>query len=169
MMEAQGIDKLQPALLDRLTDNEPFKKVESRENRVISMRRLRESVLRDLSWLLNSRALDFNIDSSAYPLVNQTVLNYGIPDLTGTTASSVNLVELERKLKEVICAFEPRLADGSLKVRAVMDKDCMNRNAIAFEIEGNLWARPIPITLYLKTELDLESGEANLIELAGRI
>jgi type VI secretion system protein ImpF len=47
-------ERLQPALLDRLTDDEPDKKLEPRENRVLSKRKLRESVLRDLGWLFNS-------------------------------------------------------------------------------------------------------------------
>ena len=50
MAELTTQDKLQPALLDRLTDDEPDAKVEARDKRVISMRRLRECVLRDLSW-----------------------------------------------------------------------------------------------------------------------
>ena len=51
-------DRLQPALLDRLTDDEPDKKVEPREARVLSKRRMRESVLRDLAWLFNATQLE---------------------------------------------------------------------------------------------------------------
>ena len=42
-------DRLQPALLDRLTDDEPEKKQEPRESRVLSKKQLRQSVLRDLA------------------------------------------------------------------------------------------------------------------------
>jgi len=34
----------------------------------------------------------------------------------------------------------------------------MNRNAVAFEIEGDLWAQPVPLHLFLRTEIDLDSG-----------
>ena len=51
-------DRLQPALLDRLTDDEPDKKQEPREQRVMSKRRLRQAVLRDLAWLFNATRLE---------------------------------------------------------------------------------------------------------------
>jgi len=44
-------ERLQPSLLDRLTDNSPQATVESRDERVMSSRQLRKSVLRDLEWL----------------------------------------------------------------------------------------------------------------------
>ena len=51
-------DRLQPALLDRLTDDEPGSREEPVEARVLSKRRLRQSVLRDLAWLLNATRLE---------------------------------------------------------------------------------------------------------------
>ena len=55
-------EQLQPALLDRLTDEEPDKKLEPRQQRVISKRRMREAVLRDLAWLFNTTRLDPDMD-----------------------------------------------------------------------------------------------------------
>ena len=50
------IEKIQPCLLDRLTDEAPESQKESRNERIISIRRYREGVLRDLVWLLNGKA-----------------------------------------------------------------------------------------------------------------
>ena len=50
-------ERLQPALLDRLTDDEPGSLQEAVESRVINRNRLRELVLRDLAWLLNAPRL----------------------------------------------------------------------------------------------------------------
>ena len=55
-------DRLQPALLDRLTDDEPDKKLEPREHRVLSKSRLRQAVLRDLAWLFNATRLEADVD-----------------------------------------------------------------------------------------------------------
>ena len=85
-------ERLQPSLLDRLTDDDPQRQQESRGERVMSMRQLRESVLRDLGWLLNTSNLTSVHDLTAYPQVAQSVLNYGVPDLTGLTVSSVDVV-----------------------------------------------------------------------------
>ena len=54
MAELSQAEKLQPSLLDRLRDNEVEKTVESRSDRVISSRKLRDYAIRDLSWLLNT-------------------------------------------------------------------------------------------------------------------
>jgi type VI secretion system protein ImpF len=36
-----------------------------------------------------------------------------------------------------------------------------------FEIEGDLWAQPMPLQLYLRTEVDLEVGQARVTEATG--
>jgi len=43
----------------------------------------------------------------------------------------------------------------------------MSHNAMTFYIEGELWADPVPLHIYLKTELDLESGDLKIFESAG--
>jgi type VI secretion system protein ImpF len=83
MAELLSTDRLQPALLDRLTDDAPQAAVESRDQRVLSMRGLRKAVLRDLGWLLNSTGLGAVQALDGTPLAAQSVLNFGLPDLTG--------------------------------------------------------------------------------------
>jgi type VI secretion system protein ImpF len=148
-------ERLQPSLLDRLSDDEPYKKVESRDQRVLSFQRLKRSVVRDIEWLLNAGCLESTLDLHDYPQVRRSVLNYGVPDLTGTTASNVDAATLERMLRKRILNFEPRLLPMSLRVR-VTNKD--EHNTILIEIEGELWSQPLPERLYLKTILDLELG-----------
>lgn len=157
---------LQPALLDRLTDREPEKQEESRTRRVISLKRLRESVIRDLGWLFNTAALSVTEDLSAYPYVEHSVLNYGIPDLSGKISSSLDTRELERAVRQAIWDFEPRILRNTLRVRADVEQDAMNRSCLTFEIEGELWAHPAPTRLFLKTEVDLENGNVAMSEHA---
>lgn len=148
-------ERLQPSLIDRLTDDEPYKKVESREKRVLSFQKLKRSVVRDIEWLLNAGCLESSLDLSDYPQVKHSVLNYGIPDLTGSTASNVDATTLERMMRQRILDFEPRLLPKSLKVRVTNKEE---HNTIIIEIEGELWSQPVPERLYLKTILDLELG-----------
>jgi type VI secretion system protein ImpF len=159
MAELTPKERLQPSLLDRLADDEPTKTVESREQRVLSLTRLRQSVNRDLGWLLNAGCLETTQDLNDYPYVRQSVLNFGIPDLTGTTASNADPSTLERYLRQAILAFEPRILKTSLKVRV---KSSGEHNTIIFEIEGELWAQPLPEHLYLRTILDLELGKIEI-------
>ncbi|WP_295399603.1 type VI secretion system baseplate subunit TssE [uncultured Thiocystis sp.] len=167
MAELTQKERLQPALLDRLTDDEPDRQQESREKRVLSMRQLRESVLRDLAWLLNAGRLDSVQDLAAYPFVSRSVLNYGIPDLAGLTASGVEIAQIERTIRQAIWDFEPRILRQTVRVSARVDPRLMSHNTLTFEIEGDLWAQPVPLRIFLKTELDLELGEVRVTEQSG--
>jgi type VI secretion system protein ImpF len=160
-------ERLQPSLLDRLTDDKPEGKQESRDARVMSLKKLREAVVRDLTWLLNSGNLSGTENLEAYPEVARSVLNYGMPDLSGCTASSVDATEMERVLRQCIWDFEPRILRHTVKVRVVVADDQMNRNALTFEIEGQLWAEPVPEQLFLETSLDLETGNVTVEEHTG--
>lgn len=167
MAELTPTDRLQPCLLDRLTDDEPDKTQESRSRKVFSMRQIREAVLRDLSWLLNTPARSATEDFSMFPEVERSVLNYGVNDLTGVTSTGLNLTQLELMIARAIERFEPRVLASTVKVRAVVHEGQMNRHTLAFEITGDLWAEPVPDHLYLKTELDLETGQCTLRESVG--
>ena len=122
------------------------------------MRLLRQAVLRDLAWLLNTGYLETTENLEAYPQVRNSVLNYGIPDISGTSASNADTAALERSLKDAIVKFEPRISPDSLRVSITRDEGKQGRNAMVFTIEGQLWAEPTPMMLYLKTEVDLETG-----------
>jgi len=168
MAELTQKERLQPSLLDRLTDEEPQVSEESREKRVLSPSRLRECVRRDLTWLMNTTNLATTDDLDEHPEVARSVMNFGMPDLAGHTASSVDIRALERLLVRVIWDFEPRLLRSSVKVHLVVDEEEMNRNAMCFDIEAELWAQPLPLRLFLRTEIDLENGGVKVSELTGQ-
>jgi len=159
MAELTPNERLQPSLLDRLTDNSPQAATESREDRVLSLRQLRKSVIRDLEWLLNTGRLETTEDLSAYPEVRRSVLNYGIPDIAGTTASSMDAYQLELALRQAILDFEPRILPHNLRIQIIRDDKEMSVHSIVLEIEGEIWGQPMPEHLYLKTVLDLELGQ----------
>lgn len=167
MAELVAKERLQPSLLDRLTDHAPGEKVESREQRVISYRQLRQSVLRDLSWLLNTSAFEAMVDLTSYPHAASSVINYGIPALSGTDFSGIDSGKLERKLKQAVVYFEPRILPNSLNVEIVLAEDHMSHKSLSFKIEGDLWAQPLPVHLFIRSDLDLETGEVKVKDMGG--
>jgi type VI secretion system protein ImpF len=160
-------ERLQPSLLDRLIDNEPEKTQESRDQRVFSLTRLRDAALRDLAWLLNTTNLAAAQDLSAYPEVSSSVVNYGMPDLSGMTVAGTDVAVLERAMRQAIVDFEPRILPPTLSVRLEVNETQMSHNAMTFLIEGELWAQPVPLRLYLKTEIDLDVGDVRISGQAG--
>lgn len=163
MAELTTQERLQPSLLDRLTDDEPSETQESRNRRVLSLQKLRESVLRDLAWLLNTSNMAAQLGKE-HPEVSQSVLNYGLPDFAGLTGTSVDAAEVEGMVRQAIWDFEPRILRHTLKVRVSVNETQMSQNALIFEIEGELWAQPVPMELFLKTEVDLETGNISIAD-----
>ncbi|MCC4622563.1 type VI secretion system baseplate subunit TssE [Xanthomonas cassavae CFBP 4642] len=164
MAELTTTERLQPSLLDRLTDTVPSQREESREQRVISATRLRECVIRDLSWLLNAVNLDTSRPLGAYPQVQCSVLNFGIPDLAGVAVTGIDAMALQQRIREAILAFEPRLIPDTLRVSVHADATHMDRRSLLFTIESEMWAQPLPLNLYLKTALDLETGRLDVVQ-----
>ena len=157
-------DRLQPALLDRLTDHARGNEREADETRVMGRAQMREAVLRDLSWLLNSTQ-PLAAQAETYPHAAASVLNYGLPPLSGKQASRVDVFQLARIIKQTIVRFEPRVLADTLEVRALEAQHVLDtHNVIEFEIRGFLWAQPVPLELLLRTQLDLEAGKVELRE-----
>jgi type VI secretion system protein ImpF len=164
MAELTVRERLQPSLLDRLTDDEPQKTMESRERRVISLERLRECVLRDLGWLFNTSKLSQLQDLTPYPEVARSVLDYGLRDLSGVIASAIRVEDLERVVRQAVWDFEPRILRETVTVHAILEEGKMNANALSFVIEGTLWAQPVPLRMFMRTEVDLETGHVEVQE-----
>jgi type VI secretion system protein ImpF len=162
MAELTTQERLQPSLLDRLTDDEPGQRVESRDKRVISAQRLRECVTRDIAWLLNCVNLGARETLEDFPEAAQSVINFGIPDLTGAAVSGVDAAELQRELRDAMLAFEPRLTPSTLRVGVEVRADNMDQRSLTFRIDSEMWAQPLPLNLYLKSEVDLETGAVSV-------
>jgi type VI secretion system protein ImpF len=156
-------DRLQPALLDRLTgdagaaDDSPF----------ITKAALRQAVLRDLGWLFNAVQPLAAAKSLRHPQAARSVLNFGLPPLAGQVASKLDVTQLERVIRQAIIDFEPRVRGDTVTVRALEAEDVLGtHNVIEFEIRGWLWAQPVPLEMMLRTHLDLEAGKVELRDLS---
>jgi type VI secretion system protein ImpF len=164
--ELTSPERLQPVLLDRLTDDEPEKTQEPREQRVVSKSRIRQAVLRDLAFLFNTSQLGHDVDFEAAPLARHSVINFGLPALSGRTAASLEPIHLERAIAAAIRDFEPRILPQTLEVRALVTDDQLERhNVVGVEIRGQLWSQPVPLELLVRTEIDLETGKVEIADL----
>jgi type VI secretion system protein ImpF len=164
MADLSPQERLQPSLLDRLTDENPHSGVESRDQRMISWQRLRDVVRRDLAWLLNCVHLEATEDLADWPLVARSTLNYGMPETSGIPVANINVEMLQKRVRQAILDFEPRLIRNKLVVTVEKRGAAMNRNSLVFLIEGEMWARPVPQSIFVRTEFDLETGVVKVDE-----
>jgi len=76
------------------------------------------------------------------------------------------LSEIEKELKQAINTFEPRILPNTLIIQ-VLSSEEMNQQAMSFDIEAHLWAQPLPLHLYLRTEINKITGDVNLRDMDG--
>jgi len=166
MVELTPQERLQPALLDRLADDDPAKTREPAEARVVTKARLRQAVLRDLAWLFNSVQLSDGIAWTSFPHARHSVINFGLPALSGKTASTLDFVDLENEIRQAILDFEPRIIASTLRVEALVSElQLDHHNVVSVQIHGDLWAQPVPLEMLLRTDVDLETGEVKIQDL----
>ena len=158
-------ERLKPSLLDRLTDDAPNESREAMRHRFANPRSLRESVIRDLGWLLNSVRLSSVQDLAAFPNAARSVINFGLPDLAGRTLTSIDVPDLELQLRQAILEYEPRLIPETVEVSVQATPTDMGVNSMHFVIEAMLQAYPVPLALCLRTEIDFETGDVNVAEV----
>ena len=163
-------ERLQPSLLDRLTDNDPGSRSEPLEARVLSKRQLRDAVLRDLSWLFNAVCEEPDSRSAdpqrarmwrEAPLARDSVLNFGIPPLSGQSISVMNFPFIEEQIRMAIVRFEPRIDPKTAEVRIMNDFSTgMRPTSLRLSIKGQMWNQPVPLELLLSADVDVDTGQA---------
>lgn len=156
------------SLLDCLTDLDPEARQDAKERRTVSLSGLKQSIQRDLSWLLNATSLSSVQALDSYPYVAESVINYGFQDIAGKTILDLDLDTIAQSIRKMIWAFEPRLIRHTVRVSFLSDqknqKTMQQRNVLPFLIEGDLRAQLFTERLYFRTELDLEAGQARVFE-----
>lgn len=139
--------------------------IEERLGRVvITEQQLRASVMRDLGWLLSTASLESVQDLTAYPEVKTSVVNFGMPGLAGWNASQISPSRLEAVVRDAILRFEPRILPRSLRVVVASGGFGEDPNVLSIEISGEMWAQPLPQALYLRSLLDLETGDLKVAQ-----
>lgn len=158
------IDKkknLRPSIIDRLIDDEPHLEVEAEKQRHQQIRELRNSVRRDLENLLNTRYRLVE-PPLIYPQLENSLLNYGLPDL-----ATVNIIDVDKKkeftrsLEKILRDYEPRFK--SVKVTYLDNKDSIDR-AVRFRVNATLYADPAPEVVVFDSVLEPISRTVNVEE-----
>ncbi|MCB2136396.1 MAG: type VI secretion system baseplate subunit TssE [Rhodobacteraceae bacterium] len=154
-------ERLQPSLLDRLTDHNREASTESRDDRVIDVRRMRDIIHRDLSWLLNANNSETLMDAELYPHSLRSVLNYGVREVSGDYNTRERAGQMRAAIIRAIEDFEPRIKRGTINV-TLHSEDKGPLSVVVFDIRADMWAQPMPMELYLRSHVDITTGEVNL-------
>ena len=122
------------------------------------MQQLRQAVLRDLAWLLNTTNLATSEELDPNSLAAASTLNFGIPGFTGMVGTSHRMAALETEIAD----GDPHLraahpAGDAGGAAAPAGRGPSHSASLVFEIQGELWAQPVPQQLFLETAIELET------------
>lgn len=148
------------SFLDRLVDHEPRSKSDRSVSFAESVQHLRNSVLRDLEWLLNTRR-SVNRGVVLTPEVATSVYNYGLPDMSSMETTLEAHRELARNVEETIALFEPRLSNVRARLKEVGDG---GKQELHIVIEATLEMDPSPERIAFDTRIDVSTGRFTLAD-----
>ena len=147
--------RLTPSVLDRLLDDDPGRLLEAPASRSRSIEELKQSVRRDLEWLLNTRQNAGGVPPGLKEL-NHSLAAYGLPDFsTFTVKNPADQVRLQRILQLAISTFEPRL--DNVTVTLVPARDLEQK--LRFRIDGRLKIEPVPEPVTFDTVLQAANDQ----------
>lgn len=157
-----------PSVLDRLLDHEPEITSEPVPSRAQGLRQMKQSVRRDLEWLLNARqsapviidaehADSSNSGASAVAHeLQSSLIFYGLPDFSSASTLSVaDQRRISRAIETAVARFEPRLSDVVVTLLPMREIE----RALRFRIDARLRVEPAPEPVTFDTVLHIHSGE----------
>lgn len=152
--------RITPTIVDRLLDFEPRVSTEAPKSRSQGLRELKQSVRRDLEWLLNTRHSADKVPDGLDE-VNKSIAIYGLPDFTGLSSKNIDdRKSLIRSIETALRTFEPRFMN--LKVTLVETDD--HQRGVKFQIQAILRIEPTPEPVVFDTVLQMGSGEFKVEE-----
>jgi len=101
-------------LFDRLVDEDVDASSEIEARRFISLDELKESITKDLTFLLNTKISPFWVE---YSKTMKIPFSYGINSTAPSSAETVfEIQDLEERIRQTIADFEPRLKNVQIQI-----------------------------------------------------
>lgn len=125
---------------------------------------LRAEVARDLETLLNTIALDSTLSLRGHKNVRDSILNFGLPDLTHRSIDEIDVGDIKDEIATAIRNFEPRLIDETIEVTRDTSAD-VTALKVRFVVRADLACKPVNIPIEFTADLELESGKITVNRL----
>jgi type VI secretion system protein ImpF len=153
-MSSRSVDPdlpLLPSILDRLLDDDPSVRQDSRQSRRFNLAAARDAVRRDLENLLNARQRCRGWPKGWVDL-DSSIINYGLPDFaTIAVATEGDRDQFREAIERTIRTFEPRFKHVS--VHLLDNAESLDRT-LRFRVDALMYADPAPEPIVLDSVLD---------------
>lgn len=153
-MASEADQGYMPSVIDRLIDPES---AGTGSRRGYRFEQMRDTIKRDLENLLNTRPVATDLPDASE--MNQSIMAYGLPDLTSFMAvTKAQWEEIGRLIEKTIRRFEPRLRDVHVTLQVTPDGV---QGRTQFRISGRLGVDEAPEVAF-DTQLELTTGRYSL-------
>jgi len=150
------------SLIDRLIDEDPAQALEVVKPASSLLRDAKDNIRRDLENLLNTR-LYRQADLTDYPELDQSVVNYGLPDFSSVQFSSAEHREYFRELIEsTIIKYETRFRRVRVEITQAGDE---HERTLYLKINALLMLEPDPVPLLFDSRIQAMDRVVKLREL----
>ncbi|MCV0426074.1 MAG: type VI secretion system baseplate subunit TssE [Roseibium sp.] len=128
----------------------------------VSEHTLISEVRRDLQALLNTVNLNSTQSLSDFPEVENSILNYGLPDLSVHVVDSIRIDRLADDIRQALIRFEPRMDPRTLQV--VRDDNVESETfKVRFLIKAEIRCDPIRVGSEFIADVDPSFGRIKIV------
>jgi type VI secretion system protein ImpF len=125
---------------------------------------LKRDLAIDLTSLMNTVDLASAVDISDLDYVRKSIVNYGLPDLSGLTSQDVAIANIGQHLKAALLAHEPRLRPESIHIERGSEVDD-ETHRVNFSVYAEMACSPLDLPTEFVAEVDIGSGAMRLTKL----
>ena len=68
---------------------------------------------------------------------------------------------IRNSIRRAIAAYEPRIVAGSVDVE-LRHEESGGEMHVSFDIRADMWAQPMPLELYLRSKVDVTTGQVSV-------
>lgn len=125
---------------------------------------LRQDLAEDVATLLNTVNLASAINLEDYNEVQNSILNYGVDDLTSIAVESASTGAIPNRVRKILETYEARLAQGTVKVIPNKDLDELNAK-LSLHVSADMYATPSDVPVEFIAEVDPFGSSVKLSKL----
>jgi type VI secretion system protein ImpF len=125
---------------------------------------LRAELAEDLASLLNTVEFGAIEDLQGLDEVGDSILNFGVPDLTAIAASPESARRVANLLRQRVENFECRLVPGTVRIASEALDDSAS-GQLRFHINAEMYSTPTDIPVEFVADVEVESGKIKVSKL----
>lgn len=147
---------IRESVLDRLIDDEPHREHDDPRTETQLLRRIQDSIRRDVEDLLNTKYRCLNWPPE-FDTLSDSLVNYGLPDFTAAGLNAVNEPDvLLASIRTALQTFEPRLT--KVRVDRIRNADYSDRT-FRFRIFATLVIESLEQEVRFDSVMESASGQ----------